>query len=297
MLNVLLLGQSGQLASELRLTVPTSMTLNVISHSEFCRLSFFELTKIFLNYKPFWVINAVGFNYVDKAELEPVEALVGNFHLVQKLQRLCKLTNSNLLQISTDFVFDGSKSLPYREDDSTNPVNEYGKSKLLAEQWLLQEYGNSSLIIRTSWLYSVYGSNFVKTMLSLIRAKKQLSVVYDQRGSPCWAAGLARAIWLIIQSNIITSGVYHWADSGYCSKYEFALETQRAALKLGLISTEARINPVGSEIFNTPAVRPTFSALDSTSLRELLCLPARSWQHQLYQALSMFTPEDISKKE
>jgi dTDP-4-dehydrorhamnose reductase len=297
MRNVLLLGHSGQLASELRLTVPASIKLRVIRHSEFCRLSYDELSLIFLSYKPDWVINAVGFNSVDQAELEPALALTGNFSLVQKLHQLCTITQSRLLHISTDFVFEGERLLPYKELDKVNPINEYGKSKVLAEQWLVQEYAESCLIIRTSWLYSVYGSNFVKTMLNLMQTKEQLSVVQDQNGSPCWAAGLANVIWLIIRSNLVSSGIYHWADSGYCSKYEFALEIQAVALKLGLLTHKAEIKAADIRVFDKAAPRPAFSALDSTLLKESLCLPDLSWQHQLFQALSLFKPVCSSKKE
>ncbi|WP_233077965.1 dTDP-4-dehydrorhamnose reductase [Rheinheimera soli] len=297
MLNVLLLGQTGQLASELRLTTPASIRLKVISYSEFSILSYVELSRIFLSYKPDWVINAVACNQVDQAELLPELAMAGNFYLVQRLQRLCVLTDSKLLHISTDYVFDGSQAQPYKEIVQPKPLNHYGKSKLLAEQWLQQEYAESSVIIRTSWLYSAYGSNFVKTMLKLMQAKSQLQVAQDQTGSPCRAYSLACVIWKIIGSKTVLSGVYHWADSGYCSRYEFATVIQAFGLQLGLLSHKAELIPVNSEQFNSPAVRPAFSALDSSLLRELLFLPEVTWQQQLLQALLLFTPASIDKKD
>lgn len=288
MLNVLLLGQTGQLATELRLTTPASIKLIVLSYAEFCILSEIKLNNLFLNNKPDWVINAVAYNQVDQAELSPELAMQGNFHLVQKLQQLCSLTGSKLLHISTDYVFDGCAFHPYKEIDKPKPLNHYGNSKLLAEQWLLQEYAESSVIIRTSWLYSVYGSNFVKTMLQLMQAREQLKVVQDQIGSPCWACSLAQVIWQIICSKAVLSGVYHWADSGYCSRYEFVSEIQTLALQLGLLSHKAELVPVNSDHFNSPAARPAFSALDSSLLRESLSLREDAWQQQLSLALTLF---------
>ena len=297
MLKVLLLGQSGQLASELQLTMPVSIQLKVLSYAGFCILSDAELNQIFLRYKPDWVINAVAYNQVDQAELSPELTMAGNFYLVQKLQRFCALTQSKLLHISTDYVFDGTQFKPYKESDRPKPLNHYGNSKLLAEQWLLQQYAESSVIIRTSWLYSACGSNFVKTMLQLMQSKAQLQVVQDQVGSPCWAYGLACVIWQIIGSKTILSGVYHWADSGYCSRYEFAAEIQTLALQLGILSHKAELIPVNSEQLNSQTVRPGFSALDSSLLRESLLLPAIPWQQQLLQALQQFTSVSEYKKD
>lgn len=290
MLKVLLLGQSGQLASELRLSAPTSIQLKVLSYAEFCNFSDAELTDIFLSFRPEWVINGFAYNQVDQAEIEAERAIAGNFYLVQRLQRLCALSQSRLLHISTDYVFDGLNTVPCKEQDPALPVNQYGKSKLSAELWLLQEYAEFSVIIRTSWLYSFYGSNFVKTMLDLMRNNTQLKVVQDQIGSPCWAYGLARTIWLLIVQKKVVSGLYHWADSGFCSRYELALQIQAIALDLGLLKHKVEIQAVGSELFNNPAARPAFSALDSSLLRERLSLPTEPWQQQLAQALKLFSP-------
>jgi len=288
MLNVLLLGQSGQLACELQLTLPASIRLKVLSFAEYSVLSSVELSHIFLNFKADWVINAVAYNQVDQAELSPELAMAGNFYLVQRLQRLCALTGSKLLHISTDYVFDGTQSQPYKESVQPKPLSLYGKSKLLAEQWLQQEYAAHSVIIRTSWLYSVYGSNFVKTMLQLMQTRDHLKVVSDQTGSPCWAHGLACVMWQIILQKTIINGLYHWADSGYCSRYHFVLEIQAIALDFGLLSHKAEIEAVRSEIFNCAASRPAFSALDSALLTKKLSLPALPWQQQLARALIVY---------
>jgi len=240
------------------------------------------------------VINAVAYNQVDQAELYPERAMAGNFFLVQKLQQLCVLTQSKLLHISTDYVFDGSATMPYKEHDQSRPINQYGKSKSAAELWLLQEYADFSVIIRTSWLYSAYGSNFVKTMLKLMQTKDLLQVVQDQQGSPCWAYGLSGVIWRLIKTNVVISGVYHWADSGYCSRYEFALAIQTLGLKLGLLSHKAQIGAVDSGHFAQAAMRPRFSALDSTLLRNTLSLPVLSWQEQLEQALRSFSAVQVN---
>lgn len=297
MAKVLLLGQSGQLASELRISTPVSIELKVLSYVEFCRLSDTELRQLFTSFDPDWVINAVAYNQVDQAELYPELAMAGNFYQVQRLQRLCALIQSKLLHISTDYVFDGLSKVPYKEQDQAQPLNQYGKSKYAAELWLLQEYADSCVIIRTSWLYSFYGSNFVKTMLRLMQEKTQLKVVSDQIGSPCWAYGLACTIWQVILQKNIVNGLYHWADSGSCSRYEFAVEIQALALESGLLNQIAKIEAVNSELFTNTAARPAFSALNSTLLRERLSLPVQPWQKLLKRALSLFLPAQIEKKE
>lgn len=294
MAKVLLLGQSGQLASELRSCTPVSIGLKVLSYVEFCRLSDTELKHLFMGFAPDWVINTVAYNQVDQAELFPELAMTGNFYLVQRLQKLCALNQSRLLHLSTDYVFDGSVRTPYKELDRAQPINQYGKSKRAAELWLLQEYADSSVIIRTSWLYSFYGSNFVKTMLQSMRSKIPLKVVHDQIGSPCWAYGLADVIWRLIVQRKIRYGLYHWADDGYCSRYEFALDIQAAALDLGLLSHKVEIETVSSVLCCYAAPRPAFSALDSTSLREKLYLPPVPWQQQLVKALNLFSPPKLN---
>ena len=294
MAKVLLLGQSGQLASELRISKPLSIELKVLGYVEFCCLSDTELRQLFTSFDPDWVINAVAYNQVDQAEFFPELAMAGNFYLVQKLQRLCVLTQSKLLHISTDYVFDGLAKSPYKEQDQSQPLSHYGKSKRAAELWLLQEYADSSVIIRTSWLYSCYGTNFVKTMLQLMQNKTPLKVVQDQIGSPCWAYGLACAIWQVILQQNIENGLYHWADTGFCSRYEFALEIQSLALELGLLSHKAEIFAVSSALFSNAAPRPAFSALDSTLLRDKLSLGQVSWQLQLAKALSFLSSTHLN---
>lgn len=297
MVKVLLLGQSGQLASELRSCKPDAVELKVLSYVEFCAHAEIELKQLFFSFSPDWVINAVAYNRVDHAELFPELAMAGNFYLLQKLQRLCVLTQSKLLHISTDYVFDGLAKSPYKEEDQVQPINQYGKSKSAAELWLLQEYADASVIIRTSWLYSGYGSNFVKTMLRLMQNQTPLNVVQDQIGSPCWAYGLAEVIWQLIIEQKIKQGLYHWADTGFCSRYEFALEIRSLALELGLLCHKTDIVAVSSDVFSNTAVRPAFSALDSTVLRERLCLPECAWQQNLARALTLFLPAQTEKKD
>lgn len=257
MAKVLLLGESGQLASELGASKPVSIELKILSYAEFCTLVDTELKQLFTSFEPDWVINALAYNQVDQAELLPELAMMGNVYLVQRLQKLCAFSQSRLLHISTDYVFDCLVNTPDRELARAQPLNQYGKSKRAVELWLLQEYADFSVIIRTSWLYSFYVSNFAKTMLQLMQNKTQLKVVQDQIGSSCWAYGLASVIWQIILQKIIVNGLYYWADSGYCSRYDFAV----------------KIQAVNSELFNSTATRHAFSALDSGLLRDKLSLP------------------------
>lgn len=193
----------------------------MLSYARLSALSDSGLNQIFLGYCPDWVINSVAYNQVDQAEIFPELATAENVCLVQKLYLLCILTQRKLVHISIDYVFDGLNARPYKEQDQAQPLNQYGKSKRAAELWLLQEYANSSVIIRTCWLYSFYGFNFVKTMLQLMQNKAPPKVEQDQIGSPCWADGLDSVIWQIILQKSIVNGLYHWAGSGYCSRYDF----------------------------------------------------------------------------
>jgi dTDP-4-dehydrorhamnose reductase len=194
--------------------------------------------------------------------------------------------NARLIHLSTDFVFDGTKQLPYRPGDATSPLGEYGGSKVAGERAALQEAPESTMIIRTAWVYSEHGTNFVKTMLRLMNEKDGVGVVNDQSGSPTYAHGLAEMIWRVADHNLFTAGIYHWTDEGNITWCEFAKAIQEEALDAGYLSQLIPINPITTEDYPTPAARPAFSVLDNTKLAKLVGIEPTPWRQNLIFMLS-----------
>jgi dTDP-4-dehydrorhamnose reductase len=188
-------------------------------------------------------------------------------------------TGCRLLHLSTDFVFDGKSNRAYLPADQTNPLSVYGVSKLGGERQVLKR-AVGGIVLRTAWVYAATGRNFVLTMLRLMREKEQVSVVCDQIGTPSWAAGIATAIWGLVEAQV-PGGVYHWTDLGVASWYDFAVAIQDEALARGLLSRAVPVTPILSAAYPTPARRPAFSVLDSASTRALIKVPARHWRHNL----------------
>jgi dTDP-4-dehydrorhamnose reductase len=186
--------------------------------------------------------------------------------------------------VSTDFVFNGELSTPYLPSDQPGPQSIYGASKLKGEQALATIPALDYLIIRTSWLYSAKGNNFVKTMLNLSQQRDALSVVNDQRGSPTWAQNLARVIWSFVE-HPEASGIFHYADGGIISWYDFALAIQQEAIALGWPDTGTLISPIPSTNYPTPAKRPAYSALDCESTERLLNITRQPWRQALRSML------------
>jgi dTDP-4-dehydrorhamnose reductase len=184
-----------------------------------------------------------------------------------------------LLHLSTDFVFDGQSNRAYLPDDAPNPLSVYGASKLGGERRVLNGAG-SGVVLRTAWVYAAAGRNFALTMLRLMREKEQVSVVCDQIGTPTWAAGIADAIWGLIDIGA-PGGIYHWTDLGLASWYDFAVAIQDEALARGLLKRTVPIIPIPTSAYPTRARRPAFSVLDTSSTRSLIKVPARHWRHNL----------------
>ena len=185
-----------------------------------------------------------------------------NAEAVKYLAETCKANNTTLIHISTDFVFDGTKGTPYTEEDLPNPINVYGASKLKGEQYI-QEIMNNYFIIRTSWVYSEYGHNFVKTMLRLGTERDEISVVNDQIGSPTYAGDLAKAIMEIISAKTTSFGLYHYTNEGTTSWYDFA----KTIFEIKEI--KIKVNPISSNNYTTQAKRPMYSVLDKTKIKQV----------------------------
>ncbi|RYZ47665.1 MAG: dTDP-4-dehydrorhamnose reductase, partial [Chitinophagaceae bacterium] len=225
-----------------------------------------------------FVINCAAYTAVDKAESEREEAFQINATAVGALAAACSKQGTGFIHISTDYVFDGSRQTPFKEDDAVNPINVYGESKLAGEQAALQN-NPQSIVIRTSWVYSSYGKNFVKTMMRLMSEKQIISVVNDQWGSPTYAADLAKAILHIIDSGEWKPGIYHFSNEGVISWFDFAKEIG------SLIQTNCEVLPTTTANFPTPAKRPAYSAMDKTKIHQQYKIALRPWKESLIECI------------
>jgi dTDP-4-dehydrorhamnose reductase len=282
-MNILLLGSNGQLGWELTRTQPDNITLTTCDSPkiDFCSTS--SIKQCINSIKPDCIINAAAYTDVDKAEQEKDLAYRINHKAVLEIAELCRQNNIFLIHISTDFIFNGQNFKPYQPDDIPDPESIYGKSKLEGELAVRKIMGNTALIIRTAWLYSAHGSNFVKTMLKLMKEKQRLNVIDEQIGTPTWANGLALAIWNALEKKL--TGTFHWTDAGVASWYDFAIAIQEEAQALGLLDNLIPIYPVPSSAFPTPAKRPLYSVLDKSSFWETLKIKPMHWRTQLRSML------------
>ncbi|MCC5450254.1 dTDP-4-dehydrorhamnose reductase [Rheinheimera sp. UJ51] len=265
-MNIVIIGKSGQLAQALLACAPAGFNVVAYGRNDIDLTSPESITRSFEQSKPDVVINASAYTAVDKAETDQDAAYQLNATAVKYLLDACKTFNCRFLHVSTDFVFDGNQSVAYKTTDTPNPINVYGASKLAGEQFIQQANYSNAAIIRTSWVYSKYGNNFVKTMLRLMAEKSELSVVADQIGSPTNACGLADFLWHLATNNAL-SPIYHWRDLGVASWYDFAKAIQDIAVVQGLLDKAIPIHPITSAEYPTPAKRPHFS---------LLALPAHA---------------------
>jgi len=282
MANVLVTGANGQLGSELR-----SLSKNPEHHFLFTDIEELDLTDIHAVKHYFeekdisHCINCAAYTAVDKAETDIKNTIAVNVTAVRNLAEICALNKTLLIHISTDFVFDGRNCRPYIETDRPKPINVYGQSKFEGEYQALKE-NDATIIIRTSWLYSSFGKNFVKTMLKAGSEKRSLNVIFDQVGTPTYAADLAAAILQIVEKTIADErnlpgyfGVFHYSNEGTASWYDFAV----AIFELSGIACE--VNPIRSEEYPTPSKRPYFSVLDKTKIKTTFGISIPYWKDSL----------------
>lgn len=277
------MGAEGQLGRSLQSGAPEGMQLVALSRSELDITDDGAVLACVRQHAPQWVINAAAYTAVDRAEEEPQLAMSVNASGPQNLVRSCAIEGARLLHISTDFVFDGERSTPYPPDAPTGPLGVYGSSKLAGEL-AVREALPDAVILRTGWVYSRFGGNFVKTMLRLMAERDQLAVVDDQVGTPTWAQGLAEAIWAAVSRNI-SGGIYHWSDAGVCSWYDFAVAIAEEGRALGLLPGVAGVRPIPARDYPTPARRPAYSVLDKRSTWAALELAPVHWRQQLRRML------------
>ena len=227
-----------------------------------------------------WIINCAAYTAVDKAEDDPETAQKLNADALINICTAAKKYGTQFIHFSTDYVFDGSSSVPYIETDSTKPQSVYGRTKLQGEQnivGLLPEH----YIIRTAWLYGRNGANFVSTMLRLMNEKDSLKVVNDQRGSPTYAVDLAKAVLRIMQVDNHRYGIYHYSNEGNITWYDFSCEIYRQGKRIGLIKRACSVVPCTSSEFPQKAHRPSFSLLNKQKIKETFSLSVPNWNESL----------------
>lgn len=282
MLNILVTGAKGQLGSEIKeLSVAYPFNFFFTDRDTLDISNPHAITKFVEENNIHTIVNCAAYTAVDKAESDKTGANAINHLAVKFLAETAKKKNIQLIHISTDYVFDGKGYIPYKEDDSTNPRNVYGQSKLDGEKAMQEINPANSIIIRTSWVYSSYGTNFVKTMLRLAREKEQLGVIDDQVGTPTYAQDLAKVI-LDILPNIqnTKTEIYHYSNEGVLSWYDFAKEIMRMS------KSTCPINPIETKKYPTPAKRPFYSLLNKSKIKNRFHLSIPYWKDSLDKCLT-----------
>ncbi|QYJ89908.1 dTDP-4-dehydrorhamnose reductase [Shewanella halotolerans] len=301
---ILVIGRYGQVSQALKATQPECYQVDYLGREALDIRDSKAIERLLDQQGYGLVINASGYTQVDAAETDCQAAFALNHLAVKALAEHCGKRGIRLIHLSSDYVFNGvfdgffdeafkgkldkQQCQPYRPTDAPNPLSRYGESKWRGEQAAL-EYGQGhACIVRTSWLYSPFGHNFVKTMLTLMRQGKPLKVVDDQWGTPTSAMALGQFIWQLIQVTK-PDPIYHWSDLGVTSWYEFARQISDSAYALGLLDKPASISPISTQEYGAAAPRPHYSALDTSSSQAIL--PAKRWQDNLIQVLQQLAKE------
>ncbi|MDR2087599.1 MAG: dTDP-4-dehydrorhamnose reductase [Dysgonamonadaceae bacterium] len=286
-INILITGANGQLGNELQVLFPQYQAFHFfatdIDTLDLCNK---KETEQFIEQNAIrYVVNCAAYTAVDRAEDDAELCYKINRDAVRNLAEAAQ-GNAKIIHVSTDYVFDGKATLPYRETDATHPQSVYGKSKEAGETALLK-HAPESLIIRTAWLYSSFGNNFVKTMIRLGKEKTALNIVSDQTGTPTYAADLAKAILDIIvfseNTQTFASGIYHYSNEGITTWFDF---TEKIFRLSGI--TTCRLNPIPTSGYPTKAIRPMYSVLDKTKIKKTFHLAVPGWEESLEKCLAKF---------
>jgi dTDP-4-dehydrorhamnose reductase len=262
---VLITGAGGQVGRMLLETRPEGFEAIPCTHSDLDIGEGQAVRDCIGRHRPAIIINAAAYTAVDKAESEPDAAKRINAEGPRHLAAAAREYGVRLIHISTDFVFDGAASVPYRPDSATQPLSVYGSTKRDGELAVLEALPERSTIVRTAWVYAASGANFVRTMLRVMKATGAVRVVADQVGTPTAARYLAEALWLVAGKPEI-HGIHHWTDAGVASWYDFAVAIAEDGAELGLVSPEVAVTPITTADYPTPARRPAYSVLDKRSL-------------------------------
>lgn len=281
---ILVTGANGQLGKELQALALRFAEYHFlfVSKDELNIADLAALESCFSKQQINFCINCAAYTAVDKAETEQENAFLINGDAVGNLAVVCGNNNTRLIHISTDYVFNGTANEPYKETDQTNPVSIYGKSKLQGEEAAINNCP-STIIIRTAWVYSSFGNNFVKTMLRLMKESESINVVSDQIGCPTYAADLAAAIMQIIASGKSkeNSGIYHYSNAGITNWHEFAVAIKKFS------GSNCAVNPITTAEYPTAAKRPAYSVLDTTKIKNAFGIAIPAWEESLEKCVAL----------
>lgn len=277
--NILVTGSNGQLGNALRLVVEEKDQVNNYFYTDVAELDITnknDVSNFLASNNIDIIVNCAAYTNVDKAEDDKENADLINHIGPKNLAEVCRERNDFLIHISTDYVFDGTKNIPYTETDETKPLGVYGETKLRGEKAIINS-GCEYVIIRTSWLYSSYGKNFLKTMQKLTAEKESIKVVFDQVGTPTYAGDLANVIYTIIQKNEsdIKNQIYHYSNEGVCSWYDFAVAINE------IFEHNCKVEPCHSDEFSSKVTRPSFSVLDKKKIKSALEIEIPYWKKSL----------------
>ncbi len=278
-MKVLITGANGQLGSALQARAPFDCEYVAKTRTQLDITDAAAVDAILETERVQVVMNAAAYTDVEAAERSTTAAFAINRDAVSTLANACASHDVRLVHVSTDFVFDGTKRVPYDIVDDPRPLNIYGTSKLQGEQAVLTVLGTNACVIRTSWLHSAQGANFVTKMLARMKAGEPLRVVTDEFGSPTSAYSLAEALWMVAKRTL--HGIHHWSDEGVVSRFEFAEAIAAQALALGLLPAQVILQPAVAADFASAARRPSYSALDTRRTQSALGMRARSWKEGL----------------
>lgn len=279
-MNVVITGASGQLGSELReLLQGTEKECYFLDRKQLPLDQTALIQDILGMYQPDLIIHAGAYTAVDQAEQEPDVANLVNHLACEEIAQYCRLHGARLIAVSTDYVFDGNSAVPLTEDAPTGPVNVYGQTKLAGEK-AIQKWYPDAIIIRTSWVYSSFGKNFVKTMCRLMAEREEVRVINDQIGSPTYAADLARAILKIVDSPNWQAGIYHFSNEGEISWYDFAVAIR------DICSFDCQVLPIPTTGYPTPAKRPMYALLDKSKIKRVYGVEVPDWRSSLIGMLA-----------
>lgn len=279
-MKILITGRHGQLGSELHelKSAYPQYEMVFVDREEMDLSNSEQIVTVLEKVKPQIIVSAGAYTAVDKAESDQELCNAVNHIAVKTIGEWAAENNAKVIHISTDYVFDGTSETPLKETDTPDPINVYGLTKLKGEEALTAS-GAAYVIIRTAWVYSTYGANFVKTMMRLMSERDEIGVVADQIGAPTYARDLAKAIMQIIEAPQFVQGIYHYSNEGKISWHEFATAVKE------IKGFNTKVNAIGSDAFPTPAKRPNFSLLDKTKIKEVYQVNVPNWKDSLNEMI------------
>jgi dTDP-4-dehydrorhamnose reductase len=285
---VLVTGASGQVGAALRRSAPEGFELLAPARAELDLTDGAAVARLLHRESPGLVINCAAYTAVDAAESDEAAAFAANAAAAGALAAGQLPHGGRMIQVSTDFVFDGASGRPYAPGDATRPLGAYGRSKLAGERAVLERLGPRAAVVRTAWVYAANGRNFARTMLTLMRKHGRVRVVADQVGTPTWAASLAEALWALARRDEL-SGIHHWTDAGVASWYDFAVAIAEDGNAAGLVPADVEVVPIATEDYPTAARRPSYSVLDRRPTEQALGVSPAHWRANLRRMLAEVT--------